>query len=85
MDYPEWEFIESKTITDWDGFNTDYTLWYDSANNVWCCIYGDSELYDPYNTDPDAEFESEDEAWEWFNSYEGGYSDDDEDDEIGWH
>ena len=35
MDYPEWEFIESKTITDWDGFNTDYTLWYDSVNNVW--------------------------------------------------
>lgn len=42
-------------------------------------------MYDPYNADLDAEFESEDEAWEWFNSYEGGYSDDDEDDEIGWH
>ena len=38
MDYPEWEFIESKTITDWDGFNTDYTLWYDLVNNVTRCM-----------------------------------------------
>lgn len=70
------EFIRSKSVTDSDGFLTDYTLYkvqddtyYPDGGYV--CIFGDNDLYDPDNTEPDMEFDNEDDAIDWFNNYDG--------------
>lgn len=65
----DWDFIDSKQVYDFDGFTTDYTMWYDPAEDMWICILGDRDIYNPGNTEPDAEFETEREAYEWFDSY----------------
>lgn len=61
----------SKTVIDADGFTTDYVLYYDSENDKWICIFGDRDVYNPYNTEPDYETDSREDAYEWFDSYEG--------------
>lgn len=68
--YPIWEMVSHKMVYDWDGFTTDYSLWHDIENDKWCCIFGDNDWYDPYNSEPDAEFDTEWEAWEWFEDYQ---------------
>lgn len=74
--------IRSKTVYDSDGFTTEYTLYHNTDDDTYLCIFGDRELYTPEDTDPDMEFESEDEALEWFNDYEGpGSVDIDQEDE----
>lgn len=84
-DYEEdyYELLQTKTVYDSDGFTTDYTLYKDLTNNTWICIFGDQELYNPTNTSPDMEFDNEEEAEDWFRSYEGLVSDEDEDEEWG--
>lgn len=76
--YTEWDLIEKKDVMDSDGFWTEYTLWHNEFNDQWVCIFGDSDIYYPENSDYDAEFEDEDEAREWFDSYEGFDNDLDE-------
>lgn len=66
-----WELMEIKYVPDADGFNTEYSLWYDTMNDKWCCIFGDTEYYDPYDSDHDADFDQEWEAREWFEDYTG--------------
>lgn len=61
----------SKTVMDSDGFTTDYVLYYDTENDKWICIFGDRDVYTPYNTEPDYETDSREDAYEWFDSYEG--------------
>lgn len=73
---PIWEMVSSKSVHDTDGWVDDYSLWHDIENDRWCCIFGDNDLYDPYNAEPDAEFDSEDEAIEWFDNYYGPGDDD---------
>lgn len=70
-DISTWEEIASKSVMDADGFYTDYTLWYNTASDEYVCIFGDKDIYDPTNYDADAEFDNEDEAREWFDSYNG--------------
>jgi len=68
--------LASKDVPDSDGFNTEYTLYSTSDGDYYFCMFGDSDVCGP---DPDyADFEtwSEDEAWEWYNSYDG-FADDD--------
>jgi hypothetical protein len=65
----KYEYIKSKTVLDSDGFTTDYTMYYDNEDDKYIFIYGDADIYDPYNSDPDWECETEREANEWFNSY----------------
>lgn len=65
------KFIDSKDVPDSDGFITDYTLYYLPDEKKYVAIFGDSDLYDPSNTEPDFETDSETEAREWFDSYEG--------------
>lgn len=60
--------VDSKQVEDSDGFSTDYT-WYRTIHGTHVFIFGDNELYDPSNTSPDYECESEEEARAWFNSY----------------
>ena len=76
----EWVDLDSKSVLDYDGFYTDYTLWTNGLQFV--CIFGDNDLYNPENSDPDFETNDEDEAYEWFNSYEGFVDEPLEDDEI---
>ena len=63
--------LDSKSVKDSDGFLTDYTLYYDYDLGEFVCIFGDKELYTPDNSEPDAEFETEREAREWFDDYNG--------------
>lgn len=63
--------IDSKDVPDSDGFITDYTLYYLPDEKKYVTIFGDSDFYDPSNTEPDFETDSESEAREWFDSYEG--------------
>lgn len=67
----DWEIVERKSVMDSDGFYTDYTLWHNILTDEWVTIFGDTDLYDPTNTTPDAEFETESEAIEWFDDYNG--------------
>ena len=74
-----WEEMESKQVEDSDGFMTDYT-WYvkdnDDGSETHVMIFGDKDLYTPMNSEPDAEFDGEDVAREWFNAYNGFAEDD---------
>lgn len=74
--YTEWTELRSKQVEDSDGFMTDYTLWYNEFTEQYVCTFGDKDIYYPENTEPDAEFDSEEEAMEWFDSY-NGFADDD--------
>ena len=68
-DVQDWELVTWKSVEDFDGFTTDYSLWYNSAEDYYVCIFGDRDLYTPETADFDAEFENEREAYEWFDSY----------------
>ena len=67
-----WEVLGTKQVQDSDGFWTDYTLWHNIETDQYVCIFGDSDLYNPENTSPDFETASEFEAYEWFNDYDTG-------------
>lgn len=71
-----WTLIDTKSVKDSDGFWTDYTLWYNEDEDLWVCVFGDRDLYTPEDGYYDAEFDSEEEAREWFDDYEG-FDDDD--------
>lgn len=66
-----WQQLKTKEVTDSDGFITEYSLWHNNDDDTYVCIFGDSEMYTPDDSYPDAEFDTEQEAYEWFNSYEG--------------
>lgn len=68
-DSNKWKELEYKRVTDSDGFLTDYTLY--QKENRYVCIFGDKELYTPYNSEPDFTTENRSIAFEWFNLYEG--------------
>lgn len=70
-DGPAYKELDHKMVLDSDGFQTDYTLYYDYDLGEYICIFGDRDLYNPDNADFDAEFETEEEAREWFDSYNG--------------
>lgn len=72
------EFIDRKSVQDSDGFYTDYTMYYDVVEDKYVFVFGDSDIYRPEDGDYDWECDSESEAWEWFNSYNGVGDDMDE-------
>lgn len=65
----EWQMIDHKKVDDFDGFVTDYSLWYNPVTDQYVTIFGDNEFYTPENSDVDMEFDNEEEAHEWFDSY----------------
>lgn len=69
--------LKSKEVQDFDGWWTEYTLYYDPNKDYYFCILGDPDIY---NTPEDADWEgqSEWEAYEWFDDYES-YNDEDDD------
>ena len=76
----EYVELDSKSVLDSDGFYTDYTLYRcedEYGNLTYVCVFGDKDLYTPEDSEYDFESEDEDEAYEWFESYEGFEDDDD--------
>ena len=66
-----WVFVQRKTVMDHDGFTTDYTLWYNENSDEWCTVFGDKDLYHPWDHYHDMDFESnESEARDWFDNYQ---------------
>lgn len=59
-----------KSVIDADGFMTDYT-WYKTPEGENVFIFGDRELYNIDNSEPDFATNNEEEANDWFNSYVG--------------
>ena len=65
-----WVKIERKMVNDFDGFATDYTLWYNEITDEWCTVFGDNDLYHPWDSTHDMDFENnEKEARDWFYDY----------------
>lgn len=78
--YSAWKELASKSVEDSDGFYTDYTLYTDDQTYI--CMFGDKNLYEPDASYADYETESEQDAWDWFNSYTGFADEEDEYDDI---
>lgn len=64
-----WELIARKDIKDSDGFMTEYSL-YGSNTGRLVTVYGDSDFYRPENGDIDEEFETLQEAEDWFYDFD---------------
>lgn len=69
--YTEWEEVKSKPVLDYDGFYTDYTMWYNQFEDKYVFTFGDKDIYYPENADWDWECENRSEADEWFDDYVG--------------
>lgn len=72
-DYEEahYVFIDQKDVKDYDGFWTKYTLYKEVPSGRYVTTFGDPDIYSPEQGDTDAEFEDEDEAYQWFMNYHG--------------
>lgn len=74
--------IATKSVPDSDGFYTDYTMYLDTNTGEYVFVFGDNDIYSPADGNFDWQCETEEEAWEWFNSYRGFDDDDDGYDDI---
>lgn len=71
-------YEKSKSVLDSDGFYTDYTMYLDTETGNYIFIFGDNDIYSPEDTEPDWECETEEEANEYFDEYNGFEDDLDE-------
>lgn len=65
----QWELVKTKEVMDSDGFMTDY-CWYTNGDKH-IFMFGDSDVYEPDEDYADWVSETEKEASEWFDSYNG--------------
>ena len=72
--------LERKSVYDSDGFTTDYVLYYDYYEGRYFTMFGDEDLYAPNIDYADADFDTYEQAKEWFDNYEGFTDEDEEDD-----
>lgn len=77
-DDSEWEELRTKDIVDTDGMLTDYTLYVNHDGTRYICMYGDKDIYEPDPDYADWEGDSQEEAYEWFDSYNPEYDEDDD-------
>lgn len=70
-----WRELQSKSVLDSDGFYTDYTLY--TNGSTFICMFGDKDIYEPDEAYADYETENEEEAYSWFDNYEGFADEDD--------
>lgn len=63
--------IASKSVPDSDGFYTDYTMYRDTETGEYVFVFGDKDIYTPDQEDFDWTCDTEEEAWDWYNSYTG--------------
>ena len=75
-----YERLERKSVYDSDGFTTDYVLYYDSYEDKYFTMFGDEDVYAPDIDYADADFDTYEQAKEWFDNYEG-FTDEDEEEE----
>lgn len=66
---PDWALVSCKSVEDSDGFITDYCWYTDGDKHIF--MFGDSDLYEPNEDYADWVCETEEEAKEWFDNYEG--------------
>lgn len=77
---PEWIMLNKKFVRDSDGMLTEYALYTNQDEDKYICMFGDADVYAPDEMYADAEFDTEDEALEWFENYVGPGDEEDEDD-----
>lgn len=77
---PEWIMLNKKFVRDSDGMLTEYALYTNQDEDKYICMFGDTDVYPPDEMYADAEFDTEDEACEWFDNYVGPGDEDDDDD-----
>lgn len=77
---PKWICLDIKHVRDSDGMLTDYALYTNKDEDKYICMFGDADVYAPDEMYADAEFDTEDEALEWFENYVGPGDEEDEDD-----
>lgn len=70
IDKTDFTFVASKSVEDSDGFMTDYT-WYKASDGTNVFVFGDNDVYKPEDGYFDHICEDEQEAREWFDSYNG--------------
>lgn len=68
---PKWICLDIKHVRDSDGMLTDYALYTTEDEDKYICMFGDVDAYPPDEMYADAEFDSEEEALEWFEDYTG--------------
>ena len=79
----KWICLDIKHVRDSDGMLTDYALYTTEDEDKYICVFGDVDAYPPDEMYADAEFDSEEEALEWFEDYTGpGDEDEDEDYDV---
>ena len=77
----KWICLDIKHVRDSDGMLTDYALYTTEDEDKYICMFGDVDVYPPDEMYADAEFDTEEEALEWFEDYTGP-GDEDEDYDI---
>lgn len=73
-----WQELRTKQVLDSDGFTTDYTLYVSDDGSQFICMFGDRDVYEPDPDYADWEGSSQEEAYEWFDSYNSEYDEDDD-------
>ena len=63
--------IATKLVHDCSGFLTEYTMYLNIQNGEYVFIFGDKDIYTPEEDEPDWVCDSKEEAWEWFEAYQG--------------
>lgn len=66
-----YELISKKSVTDSDGFSTDYAMYFDNETQKYIFMFGDTDYVEPDIDYADWECETEKEANEWFSTYSG--------------
>lgn len=79
-DNSDWTELKSKSVLDSDGFYTDYTLY--TNGSTFICMFGDKDIYEPDQAYADYETENEEDAYDWFDNYEGFADEDDAEPEF---
>ena len=79
-DFEPYTYVKSKTVYDSDGWTTEYTMYYDEVNDRYVFVLGDSDFYNPNDgyEEFDWECNTEREANDWFDNYNGFEDDLDE-------
>lgn len=73
--------IDSKRVKDSDGFYTDYTMYYNPDEDNFFFIFGDEDVYGPDPDYADWTCDTDDEAIEWYDNY-NGFEDEDLDESV---
>ena len=74
-DSSKWTLVKSKEVMDSDGFMTEYAWYTDGSKHIF--MFGDTDIYEPDEDYADWVTESETEASDWFDNYEGLSSEED--------